>query len=129
MIRLFKRLLIILLAACLITGGASFPLLNAAVYAEELPDNMSGMMQAISSGEDLTEGQTVASEVYLPIHPPQVHMTAAKPPQPNQRLQAAKALPLPTNEVLRYSVLVLDTSASSSFVDSKGRVFTLPIQL
>ncbi|MEK4045135.1 S-layer homology domain-containing protein [Paenibacillus sp. FSL H8-0048] len=120
---MFKRLLIILLAVCLITGGASFPLLNAAVYAEELPDNMSGMMQAISSGEDLTEGQTVASEVYLPIHPPQVHMTAAKPPQSNQRLQAAKALPLPTNEVLRYSVLVLDTSASSSFVDSKGRVF------
>ncbi|AIQ50636.1 hypothetical protein R70331_03180 [Paenibacillus sp. FSL R7-0331] len=97
--------------------------MNAAVYAEELPDNTSGMMQEISPGDSLSEGETVTSDtyLYLPDNPPQVNMTAVQQLKSNKRLQAASALP--AEEVRRYSVLVLDTSASSNFLDSSGRVF------
>lgn len=87
---MLKCLAIILLTVCLLTGVFSFPVLSAAVHAEEVTvnssgiqqvtspefdfseevtDNPSGIQQATSPGEDYPEGAKISNQVELPNTP------------------------------------------------------------
>lgn len=90
---------------------------NVMAADTETPDNAEKALQyAFSPGESSSADSAAAEDIDLAENDPQINMAGS---QKALRTMQART----NNSKERYTVLVLDTSASSDFLDSSGRVF------
>lgn len=146
-----KRISSFLLVFCLLMGSIVFQVSDTVAYAGEMSAGLPVAGQAVSSGDYFLQGigvpsvsdsdaqqlpidsgigqacspgsettlDTVFNGFELPDTPPQVNMGV------RQRLLSARNIPegrSTAENVQRYTVLVLDTSSSTSFIGSSGNV-------
>lgn len=79
-------------------------------------ENSNMKSSAFSPVDEVTQDQSTTENINLPDKEPKINMTVDN--NTRSRMQLRSQL---TTE--RYTVLVLDTSASSDFLDSSGNVF------
>lgn len=107
-----RRITGFLLAICLLLGSYMLPVSAINVYGEEIYDGTTSKDSAFTMGSDVDQVVSQPlNNIEFPNHLPRVNMQS-----PATRASA-------TEGEQRYTVLVLDTSASSNFVDKKGNVF------
>lgn len=118
--KMYKCLISFILTACIL-GSTAITDSNTITYAQEKQSDLISIEQSFSPGDYSLQNTNELSEINLPNNPPQVNMVDNQ--QLSNKPNLLKARNATANNVQRYTVLVLDTSASSSFLDSSGSVF------